>query len=406
MKRIKIQKALLLSLLFSSALFADIRDRIEYKLERIFKDIESIITNGSTSNSCTQITQADFVSGVYTIIASGEYCVAENVTGLIIINASSVCIDLQCHIVSAGVNANAFSVSDQSGIRISNGTVANAGDAGILAVSCNAVELSDLYFVGNDNDAIRLNTCTEAYVHGVSVVGGAGNRAINLLTCSETVVANCDITGYTDSTAQGILEIVAGECVSVRNVEVSNCVFGTVTGPSPFCGGIHVATSSDVVIENSQAHNMSATSEVFANGILIDACIDSQVIGSQMHGNQANGIEIVGANTGIAIIECVAMQNIDSGFDFDGSATATSCLVQDCRSISNIVNGFSHGPSSLMTTFIGNEAQLNGSGNYNINGGIISLQGLSWNTGFLTIISGNAAVGSRFTNLTAPYFPG
>jgi len=403
MKRIKIQKALLLSLLFSSATFANILDRIEYKLERIFKDIESIITNGNTSNSCTQITQASFISGVYTITQSGQYCVAENVTGLIIINTDSVCIDLQCHIVNAGGNANAFNVGDQSGIRISNGTVTNASDAAILATTCNAVELSNLYLVGNANDAIRLNGCTEAYVHNVNVLGGTGNRAINLLACSESVVANCEMADYTGATTNGILEIISGQSVLVRNVDVCNCVFSSVPDPSGYCGGIHVETSTDILIENSHAHRMTTSTEANTNGILIDTCLDSQVIGCQMHRNESNGILVLGANTSIAIIECVAMENTTSGFSFDPGATPTSCLVQDCRAISNVVNGFFHGPSSLTTTFIGNEGQLNGFSDYNITGGVISLQGLSWVDGTMTIISGNAALGSRFTNITAPF---
>jgi hypothetical protein len=398
MKRIQTQKAVLLSLLFSSALFADIHDRIEYKLSRVLSDLEEFIVNGNTSSSCIQITQADLNrgGGVYTIIQSGEYCVAENLTGLIVINADSVCIDLQCHIVSAGGNASAFSVSDQSGIKISNGTVANAGDAGILAASCNAVELFYLYFVGNANDAIRLNSCTESYVHNVNVFGGAGNSAVALLTCSNAVVENCEVTGYSGSVAAGIIDIISGECVVVRSVDVCDCVFNTQLAD---VGGIHIANSTNVVIEHSSAHNISPLSNTNANGILIDTCVDCKVIGSQVHGNDNSGVRLINTNTTIAIIECLAMENDNAGFDFDGGSTDSCCLVQDCRAIGNGGTGFFHGASLLETTFIGNEAQCNNP-NYDIIGGTIGLQRLSWFDGSLAIISGNADLGARFTNIT------
>jgi hypothetical protein len=100
------------------------------------------------------------------------------------------------------------------------------------------------------------------------------------------------------------------------------------------------------------------------------------------------------------------MGNINSGIDFDASGTATCCLVQDCRALNNVVYGFSHAPGSLETTFIGNEAECNGSSDYNIIGGAIGLQGLSWISGNLIVLSGNAALGARFTNITAGFFGG
>ena len=180
MKRIQIQKALLLSLLFSSALYAEILERIEYKVGRVLKNVEGLVINGNTSSNCTPITQADFVSGVYTVAASGAYCVTENLTGSIAIEANSVCIDLDCHNVSAGGNANAFTVTGQNGIRISNGSVSNSSVAGILATNCTGVQLSNLFMNQNSNDAIQLNSCTEVNVYDVNVFGSLGVRALGI----------------------------------------------------------------------------------------------------------------------------------------------------------------------------------------------------------------------------------
>lgn len=397
MKRIHIQKALTLSLLFSSALFADIHDRIEYKLSRVLRDVEVIIA-GNTGN-CTPITQGDINlgGGVYTITHSGEYCVTEDVEGTIAIDANCVSINLESHTVSADGGASAFTATGHSGIRIFNGCISDASDAGVLFIGCSALELSQLHMHDHDNDAIRAEGCNELYVHNVDFIGGISVRALGLESCASSVVENCEMRNFTSS-GNGILEIISSNTVMVQSVDVSGIAF---TGLTP-AGAIHVVSSTDVVIEHSHA-NRTISLNSAGHGILIDTCLDSKVIGSQMHGNDDSGVELVGDNTSIALIECVAMEN-DFGFDFAQTSTATCCLVQDCRALSNTVIGFAHLTGPLTTTFIGNEAQCNGQIDYLINGGEINLQALSWFDGSIFDLNGGAALGARFTNITAGVF--
>ena len=92
MKCIKIQKALALSLLFSSALFADTLSRIDYKVGRVLSGVEEIITNGNAIDwmAINQALITD-ANGTYSITTPGSYCVTEDVTGTIVIAANSVC---------------------------------------------------------------------------------------------------------------------------------------------------------------------------------------------------------------------------------------------------------------------------------------------------------------------------
>ena len=323
MKRIQIQKALLLSLLFSSALYADTIDRVEYKVGQVLKDVEGLIINGNTSSNCTSISQTDFVSGVYTISDSGAYCVTENLTGNIIIGANSVCIDLQCHNVSAGSGASAFTVAGQNGIRISNGSISNSNVAGILATNSTGVQLSNLFMNQNNNDAIQLYGCSEVNVYDVNIFGSLGVRALGIIYCNEVVVENCQMGGFVVSTGTGILEIISSNVVAVRNVEVANNNF--VAGPVG--GGIHLVDSANVVIEHSSSNfaiGVPGNDPAYLiHGILIDTCSDCTITDCQMSGNTTNGVEIIGTygeEATLAILECTAMNNGGIGFDINASA--------------------------------------------------------------------------------------
>ncbi len=116
-------------------------------------------------------------------------------------------------------------------------------------------------------------------------------------------------------------------------------------------------------------------------------------------------VELIGDNSDIAIIECVAMDN-DIGFEFAAGSTASCCLVQDSRALSNTTAGFKYAasPTPFTVTFIGNEAQCNGTtpstDNYALGTNKIPLQSLSWTTGIRTNIGATTdALGARFANM-------
>jgi len=139
-------------------------------------------------------------------------------------------------------------------------------------------------------------------------------------------------------------------------------------------------------------------------GIYLKDVRDTKILRTELISNLTSGIRLEGNNSDVAIIECVAMNN-NIGFDFTATSTASCCLVQDCRALSNKTSGFVHATSPLATTFIGNEAQCNGANaaaNYVIASGVINLQELNWSLGAYSQITGSGAVlGSHFANVRA-----
>ncbi len=188
-----------------------------------------------------------------------------------------------------------------------------------------------------------------------------------------------------------------------ENILIKGCqIYDTFSGGGD-AAGINALNAVNVVIEDTNVFNTTADGS--GHGILFDTLTDSKIIRTQLHGNQNSGVELVGANTTVAIIESIAMDN-DIGFNFAAGSTASCCLVQDSRAISNKSFGFVHAPSPLTSVFIGNEAHCNGSPttnatNYAITGGTISLQQMVVGTGLLSEVGpSNAALGAHFTNIS------
>jgi hypothetical protein len=742
MKRIRIQKVVILSFLFSSALFADIHDRIEYKLNRVLKDVE-IIINGNTIN-CMPITQnmINLAGGTYTITTSGNWCLDSNVVGSIIIAADSVCFDLSCHEIDATGHARAIFVNGKDTIKISGGTILNSTSAGIEIVDCEDVTVSSINFINNNDISLYVHStsigaCPSFTVAGASqgiLVAGCDvsgcDRAMLFNGCNDLNVASCNVYDNSNTVANAVVAVefcndvvfqdvhvdnnvkaISGQGTGAlgmfgpetavmlvqasNNVQVKNCttnnntcdivgmmtglqVTGIVLAPDcdPITGlssgivieghqaignsnttglnlgiatfyvpgivvsdsqtngnvtmqstsnqgafltqgftmgfgsfgcpglyikkhqsnnnmslnsvtdnggeayGIFIAAAdadhlgNGVVIEDCQANNngnadqgskssgislnygpaavassgaivrgcqangnaaiscvcafgcywnnvqyencqadnnasfgapdpannsasgygvgfavagdvsdirfisCSASnnsceidiaagfdassyppyipemaplllafspvnvifedcvahnnnsaesfgcgfrafgvnncviqdSDAFSNitsgtgsgfGVLFDTCTDSKIIRSQVHENNTHGVELLGANSSIAIIECIAMGNGQTGFDINAASTMSLGLIQDCRAMNNVLNGFANLASPLQTTFIGNLGEGNGQ-DFFIIGGVISLFELHWGTGLMVNLTGEPTISNWINISVAP----
>ncbi len=189
-----------------------------------------------------------------------------------------------------------------------------------------------------------------------------------------------------------------------RNVLIKGCqVSDTGSDASTEAAGIQMITASNVVIEDTEVFNTTAVGQ--AHGIVFDSITDSKILRTQVHGNKNAGILLTGENVNVAIIECVAMGNT-VGFEFAQDSTASCCLVQDSRALSNRQIDFLHALSPLTTTFVGNEAQCNSTPatnatNYSITGGTISLQEMSVGSGVMVQVPPTTAgLGSRYVNVS------
>ncbi len=258
--------------------------------------------------------------------------------------------------------------------------------------------LGMITFGGHNRHISQCSACNNGnygFVLGSDPIDIAGSGAYILL---EDSIAH--LNGGNIHDAAGIIASLAGS----NNIVVKGCqVYGTnaTSAIDGSAAAIKIVSGSNIVIEDTNVFN--TTSKSFeGHGILFDSCLDSKIIRCQAHENQNAGIELVGTNTNIAIIGSVAIDNA-IGFEFNASSTATCCLVQDCRALSNTVAGFVYGPAEFSTTFIGNEAQCNGtstSDDYENLVGKISLQELHWADGSITNVSGDANTGP-WTNFIA-----
>lgn len=291
MKCIKVQKALLLSLLFSSALFADAIQRIEYTLGRVLKDVEEIIVNGNAID-CMAINQTMITdaNGTYTITTPGSYCVTEDVTGTIVIASNSVCLSLDCHIVNADGNDNAIVITTARGVSVFGGTVTGALEAGIFAVDSSGINLYDLYFVGNTSLGVDLEGLSGARISNLEFDGGqlgGGDKALRVNE-SENININSinayDFTNVTESIITlencnniNLTDVVAANCEKALNAPASELSNATgiisvyycwdtnllrchadnnyATNDNVLFGPISVIASSNFTVEDCTANN-------------------------------------------------------------------------------------------------------------------------------------------------------
>lgn len=261
-----------------------------------------------------------------------------------------------------------------------------------------------LLFIGTDNVSNQtIHNCEFNSNSGYGIeIGlfpdiGAPQAAANI------VITDCTL--HSNSTAKhDAAGIVVSPNISAKNILIKGCqIYDTSSGI--LAAGINASNASNIVIEDTNIFN-TTSKNAKGHGILFDTLADSKIIRTQLHGNQDSGVELVGNNSALSIIESLAIDN-NIGFNFASGSTSSCSLVQDSRALNNANAGFKYGAALPLTvTFIGNEAQCNGTtdaDNYAGLGGHINLQELKLSNGSLTSINpagaGAAALGARFTNL-------
>jgi hypothetical protein len=322
------------------------------------------------------------------------------------LQGSSVMKGCQANNNSMGDNLTATAVlgilvENTSNVDISNSTAdANAGGQFAVGINILGFELPDLNStVTNCSASSNQNY---GFILGDAFTPEAPTTTANVVVTDSVFNQNGNSTGD----AAGIK--VFANTVPYANILIKGCqVFDTFGGSD--IAGISCNSASNVVVEECNVFNTTAPG-FMAHGILFNGMTDSKIISTQVHENQNSGIEVEGANSTIAIIECVAMDN-DVGVNFAPGSTATCSLVQDSRALNNASAGFSYPAFQPLTvTFIGNEAQCNGpcdcfgANDYAGLNDRINLQRLRLSNGKLKSLNpagkGAAALGARFTNLT------
>ncbi len=267
------------------------------------------------------------------------------------------------------------------------------------------------YTDGGDNEFnTTISNCSASSNQGIGIWPGKFfefGPDSSLLRNLKIVDCVCNRNGSETFDSAGIFIDGIEGFDTVSNILIKNCqVNDTFSGVS--AAGIRVRGATNVVVEDTNVFaTVGSDTSVPAHGILFDTVQNSKIIRTQVHGNQNSGIELVGDNSTVALIEVVAMDN-DVGVHFAANSTFDCSLVQDSRALNNATAGFSYEPATLTTTFIGNESQCNGECvdfNYDNLNTRINLQELSWTNGAITNVNpavGQAAIGARFTNIRGP----
>ncbi len=160
--------------------------------------------------------------GTLVLHYSGDYCVTENITGTIVIEADSVCLDLGCHTLDAAGRPNAIVADGYQDLKIFDGRIINATDAAILIDNYSSVEIFKLVMNNNALDAIRQSNSTDLSVHDVDFINdNSGERALLFDTCDNISVNHCNASGFL-STIGAIVQLDSCDAASIQNVDVTN----------------------------------------------------------------------------------------------------------------------------------------------------------------------------------------
>lgn len=177
-------------------------------------------------------------------------------------------LDLNSFGINAAGNANAIVMQDVDNVKVFNGSISNATDAGILVDPSTDIELSDLYMSGNLLDAIRIEDSTDLSVHDVNCVGdNGGERALNFISCHNLRVSRCNASGYL-STIGAIVELHDCYCGSVQDVTVcgnTKTATADVFFFDPGSSFVNVSLSNGIDFDRVKVNN-----NAFDNTVVLD----------------------------------------------------------------------------------------------------------------------------------------
>jgi len=186
--------------------------------------------------------------------------------------------------------------------------------------------------------------------------------------------------------------------LGASNILIKGCqIYDTFAGFS--AAGIKVSNASNVVIEDTNVFNTTADDD--GHGILFDTVSDSKIIRTQLHGNQDSGVELVGDNTNVAILNSIAIDN-DIGFSITTGSSLVQGAIQGNRAMGNTSAGFEHAavlPVPFDTAYQNNFAQNNGT-NYNISN-IIQIVNYDIATATYTLEPNGASSYPALANISA-----
>lgn len=381
---------------------SDIKNTLTACCDQIQKNFQATFTalNILETITCVQPCGPIPITQPIIITIPGLYCLAKDIVGPIIINASNVTLDLNNHTISGSGPGSGTGIIVNSGTNrtIHNGRIVNF-DTGIMSTNNITTVLSNIVISVCFIEGITINNGTDIHldslitrdIRGIGVhLTGINNTYLikNILinnaqqgfifdTISNSLILNCEVADCISPLSAAGYAINSGsfnqfDHCSVKNLVsmnksvgffllnstntiLSNCtVQNSITQVGPSAEGFECNTlSNDSALLQCSALNINAP--IFTAGFALEGntitVIDGlaqECLASNLNGN---GFVCTGSN--IALTSCQAYSCESVGF----SITSTDITLQYCQSGYNDI-GFLINNSNVL---IGNSIAVNNS---------------------------------------------
>ncbi len=279
-------KKTVLSLLFFLCFAQQIHARAVLSGESLWA-MQRLVTQASCDITIRQI---DLTLGVYTISTSGVYCLAENITGRIVIDTNNVVLDLNGKTMTNA--SNCVVVSGGSNVLIKNGSVIAPNSTGIIVFG--GSDQITIERVTSYSSAVGLSVVgvTNVFVEACEFVGndlGLFFSAVSRATVNNTIASDSKLGGFALSTTSNSL---------FTNCHALNTGQGWTDPIANIFGFISENGSNNIfsecVAQNTLALTVTGVSNVAAGFALIGTESNSQITKctSSIIETNANGFTI------------------------------------------------------------------------------------------------------------------
>jgi hypothetical protein len=334
---------------------------IERNFQGTFTALDEVVLTCTAPSPCSSIS----ITGPTTISVSGYYCLANEINGLITINADNVTLDFDGNsLVGTGVGSGIGLVVNAGTNRvIRNGKIVNF-EAGIFCDSSVETVIENLIIDTCLNEGIRINDCDVTLLNllmiqnvtgdGIHFFGVNSNLIVQKITITNTqqgvvfddasngLIEDCNVfdSGFASS---GAFVIVNGTYLQFNNCFVKNYV---TTDGAAFL--LHT-NNNNIIFKGCIAQNISAPSAVIAGfscrnpmaTIQFLNCSALNIAGTmEAHGFLLSGTAMIVDHC--LAKACVSAPGNGAGFTINAEDTSLS----DCEAY-NCDIGFSQ-PSSLI----------------------------------------------------------
>ncbi|TET36000.1 hypothetical protein E3J61_01420 [Candidatus Dependentiae bacterium] len=288
-----------LSLLFLLCFMQQINARSVLSGESLWA-LQRLVAQASCDVTIRQI---DLTVGVYTISTSGVYCLAENITGKIIIDIDNVVLDLNGKTMT-NASGNCVEVNGTSNALIKNGSVIAANAIGIAVLSGSAHVAVKSVATRNCATGINVETSNNIYVDTCELIASVTGMVLNSVSrveVADTIAFDSKTNGFFLSATSNSLftkchALNTGQGLADETVDVygflsangssnifSSCIAQntlalTVTGvPNVAAGFAFIGTESDSRIAQCTSNVTETDVNGFATpyGLLLQYSFDA-----------------------------------------------------------------------------------------------------------------------------------